>query len=137
MKITKSQLKQIIKEELNEFGGMAGNLAASRMGAGAYKRDDDEEEDVSEALGADQEGILVTKVLPILMDAAGQNVAVALEMVEALKAQLQATPAEGEEIEEDKAKDNPWAICTASVGREDKEKYEKCVMGVKKEKGIK
>ena len=92
MKITKSQLKQIIKEELNEFGGMAGNLAASRMGAGAYKRDDDEEEDVSEALGADQE---------------------------------------------DKAKDNPWAICTASVGREDKEKYEKCVMGVKKEKGIK
>ena len=32
---------------------------------------------------------------------------------------------------------NPWAICTASVGREDKEKYERCVMGVKKEKGIK
>jgi hypothetical protein len=82
MKITKSQLKQIIKEELNEFGGVAGNLAASRMGQGAYKRDDEEEE-----------------------------------------------------LEEEK--DNPWAICTASVGREDKEKYEKCVMSVKKEKGIK
>jgi len=27
---------------------------------------------------------------------------------------------------------NPWAICTASVGREDKKKYEKCVMDVKK-----
>ena len=27
---------------------------------------------------------------------------------------------------------NPWAICTASVGRDDKEKYEKCVMDVKK-----
>ena len=26
---------------------------------------------------------------------------------------------------------NPWAICTASVGREDKEKYEKCVKSVK------
>ncbi len=29
--------------------------------------------------------------------------------------------------------DNPWAICTASVGREDKEKYEKCVKSVKKQ----
>tara|TARA_Y100000593_G_scaffold21495_1_gene43186 strand:- start:1552 stop:1974 length:423 start_codon:yes stop_codon:yes gene_type:complete len=28
---------------------------------------------------------------------------------------------------------NPWAICTAKVGREDKEKYEKCVLGVKKQ----
>ena len=28
---------------------------------------------------------------------------------------------------------NPWAICTASVGREDKEKYEKCVKSVKKQ----
>jgi ribosomal protein L37E len=32
-----------------------------------------------------------------------------------------------------KKKRNPWAICTASVGREDKEKYEKCVMDVKKQ----
>jgi len=31
---------------------------------------------------------------------------------------------------------NPWAICTSSVGREDKDKYEACVMSVKKEKGI-
>ena len=31
-------------------------------------------------------------------------------------------------------KDNPWAICTASVGREDEEKYERCVKSVKKEK---
>jgi hypothetical protein len=30
-----------------------------------------------------------------------------------------------------KYKYNPWAVCTASVGREDKEKYEKCVMDVK------
>jgi hypothetical protein len=41
------------------------------------------------------------------------------------------------DIEEGKSKDNPWAICTASVGREDKEKYEACVRDVKKEKGIK
>ena len=30
-------------------------------------------------------------------------------------------------------KKNPWAICTASVGRKDKKKYERCVKGVKKE----
>jgi hypothetical protein len=41
------------------------------------------------------------------------------------------------DIEEGESKDNPWAICTASVGREDKEKYEACVRDVKKEKGVK
>jgi hypothetical protein len=44
------------------------------------------------------------------------------------------TPMESE-MKEGKKKSkkyNPWAICTSSVGREDKEKYEKCVMDVKK-----
>jgi len=36
---------------------------------------------------------------------------------------------------EEKTKNNPWAICTASVGR-DSDKYEACVKDVKKEKGI-
>lgn len=40
-------------------------------------------------------------------------------------------------MNEEKDKDNPWAICTASVGREDKAKFERCVMDVKKQKGIK
>lgn len=31
-----------------------------------------------------------------------------------------------------KSKYNPWAICTSSVGRKDKKKYEKCVMDVKR-----
>jgi hypothetical protein len=31
-----------------------------------------------------------------------------------------------------KKKANPWAICTASIGRKDKKKYEDCVMSVKK-----
>ena len=31
---------------------------------------------------------------------------------------------------------NPWAICTASVGREDKAKYERCVKSVKKKENI-
>jgi hypothetical protein len=32
---------------------------------------------------------------------------------------------------------NPWAVCTASVGRGDKDKYERCVMDVKKKHGVK
>ena len=47
---------------------------------------------------------------------------------------MSATPNEGE-MKEGKKKSkkyNPWAICTASVGRNDKKKYERCVMDVKK-----
>jgi len=44
---------------------------------------------------------------------------------------------EYEEELDEAAKPNPWAICTKSVGREDKEKYESCVLNVKKEHGIK
>jgi|GEM_PF-1087161 len=32
---------------------------------------------------------------------------------------------------------NPWAVCTVSTGREDKKKYESCVMQVKKKQGKK
>lgn len=32
---------------------------------------------------------------------------------------------------------NPWAVCTASVGRDDKAKYERCVKKVKKKGNIK
>lgn len=39
---------------------------------------------------------------------------------------------EGLKEEKKKWKYNPWAVCTDNVGREDKEKYEKCVKGVKK-----
>ena len=35
---------------------------------------------------------------------------------------------------QEKKENNPWAICTASVGREDKDKYEKCVLSVKQQK---
>lgn len=42
-----------------------------------------------------------------------------------------------ETLDEEESKNNPWAICTASVGREDKKKYEACVRDIKKQKGIK
>jgi len=35
-----------------------------------------------------------------------------------------------------KGQNNPWAICTASVGRDDVEKYERCVRHVKKRLGM-
>jgi hypothetical protein len=45
--------------------------------------------------------------------------------------QLNVSSDEGKKTKKKKYKYNPWAVCTASVGREDKEKYEKCVMDVK------
>ena len=42
-----------------------------------------------------------------------------------------------DDVEEGDDKNNPWAICTASVGRDDKEKFEKCVMDIKKQNHIK
>ena len=48
--------------------------------------------------------------------------------------------AEGEEIGESadlEEKVNPWAVCTAQVGREDEKKYEDCVLSVKEKHGIK
>mgnify|MGYP005835589725 CR=1 FL=1 len=46
---------------------------------------------------------------------------------------------EEEELEEKKKGKavNPWAVCTDSVGREDKEKYERCVKKVKSKHKIK
>ncbi len=38
---------------------------------------------------------------------------------------------------EEAEKPNPWAICTDSVGREDKEKYERCVKDVKAQHNLK
>ena len=38
---------------------------------------------------------------------------------------------------EEKKKPNPWAICTDKVGRENKDKYERCVQGVKSQHGLK
>lgn len=31
---------------------------------------------------------------------------------------------------------NPWAVCTKSVGRDDKDKYERCVKDVKQKADV-
>jgi hypothetical protein len=36
---------------------------------------------------------------------------------------------------DESAEPNPWAICTKSVGREDKKKYEACVLKIKRQTG--
>ena len=36
-----------------------------------------------------------------------------------------------------KKKNNPWAICTSEVGRDNEDKYERCVKSVKKQSNIK
>ena len=77
MKLTKSQLKQIIQEEL---------ALVLELGFGQGKP-------ASDKWSKKQEIVL-----------------------------------EEEELEEE---NNPWAICTSSVGREDKAKYERCVNKVK------
>lgn len=46
---------------------------------------------------------------------------------------VKVTADEGKKKTSKKKKPNPWAICTSSVGRKDMEKYEKCVMDVKKQ----
>jgi len=42
-----------------------------------------------------------------------------------------------EALMNEKEKGNPWAICTDSVGRDDKAKYERCVQDIKKKTGYK
>lgn len=39
-------------------------------------------------------------------------------------------------VEELAKKNNPWVMCTSSVGREDKAKYEACVKDIKKQHGM-
>jgi len=101
MKITKTRLKQIIKEE--------------------FSASIEEENRVQNAL----------------IDYIHSRKQMGMEDYEALKTEVMemletAYAHRGQDLYQEEEKNNPWAICTASVGREDKEKYEKCVMDVKR-----
>jgi len=48
---------------------------------------------------------------------------------EIIKEELAAILAERSSEEEN----NPWAICTDSVGRKNKKKYERCIQSIKKQ----
>ena len=137
MKITKSQLKQIIKEELlKEFqygnlGGGAGLLGRAAGRAEEISMKDEPDSVVQQKAAHFFMNLDITdKVVGILVN----NIAIP-DLIEVMDKVSKIDTAEEEELHEEE-KNNPWAICTASVGREDKEKYEKCVKSIKKEKGI-
>ncbi len=114
MKITKSQLKQIILEEL------------SSLETGEQRRDFQKMMDApAQQQITFEEWIAAVSELGYEFGEASPN---------PYDAWLEGQSPEeySEQISEEKAKNNPWAICTASVGRENKEKYEKCVLDVKK-----
>ena len=100
----KEELMEIIKEELREFMGRP----RPRYGEGNLTIDD------------------VKELLPQLSP--GEQVDV-WEKYKHLNNQDDLRRA----LRMNEEENNPWAICTASVGREDKEKYEKCVKGVKRQ----
>jgi len=115
MKLTKSQLKQIIKEEILKTLNEGSRYRAKRLDNGLVRVYDYESKltglynkdlsyrsgdlndlsieqvkaalpgAVDEALGMDQEARLSTKVLPLLLQLAGGNPDVAKKMAEALK----------------------------------------------------
>jgi len=121
MKLTKSQLKQIIKEELEEAIEIGGEtLSFSRPPEPAKEI----LKQVAQRLSEIQDIDAITEdqamdVLDVVIDS----------MQEIFHLGGFGTESPVEEAQEN----NPWAICTAQVGREDKEKYEKCVKSVKKQ----
>jgi hypothetical protein len=55
----------------------------------------------------------------------------------AFKTKISSEKVAGMWLAKRRKKVNPWAVCTESVGRDDKEKYERCVLKVKEQQGMK
>ena len=118
MKITKSQLKQIIKEEIESLEYNAPLTVSEELSA----------ENFGIALSAFQKFLEEPAVMAAL--AAG-GIAGAVNTIKSKFSTPRSTPTGPSELKEEE--NNPWAICTAQVGREDEEKYEKCVKSIKKQ----
>ena len=125
MKITKQRLKELITEEVRSVQG----------------------QDLSnESAYAD----ILNQIVPVIRQALGPNAnlyKVLTGMAEMYAMEEWHEDDAGHEtvadrkwadnpnnpVTEEKQENNPWAICTDSVGREDKDKYESCVKSVKKQ----
>lgn len=118
MKITKSRLRQIIKEELARID-LEKKVDAPAPGA-THERTPDEEEKLRRFLDSVTASIESEKEKKSIIRKI-------MAYLDAQKAQIKKDLMLPEQEE-----NNPWAICTAQVGREDKEKYEKCVKSVKR-----
>ena len=101
------------------------------------------EKEIEEALGMDQEGQLYSKILPSLMQVAGNNAGIALEMLEALKTHLEESEevigAGIEEASEKDYKKAEKAMRKAAKKKfpKDKERQDRYVYGGKRKMGWK
>ena len=143
MRISRARLREIIKEEVTvaldeEEGGTLEDLA-SMFGELAPELDDIVA--VLQDMPEDQKQLAVKQLLSQLGDE-GDVEGLDDPLMQGIEMQNEygfggktgglATVA-GRQLGKRDDENNPWAICTASVGREDKEKYEKCVKSVKKQ----
>ena len=122
MKISKSKLKQIIMEALSETS------------YGNYGSPDKEE--VREWYDMIERDMLALReTISNADEAMGilQDYRELPQLLKSLDEALNVLNHSPQELGEREEKNNPWAICTASVGRKDKEKYESCVKKVKGE----
>jgi len=112
MKITKQRLKELITEEVRSVQG----------------QDSSNESAYAEILN---------HIVPVIRQALGPNASLYKTLIGMAEMyardEWREDDAGTETVTEEKQENNPWAICTDSVGREDKDKYESCVKSVKKQ----
>jgi hypothetical protein len=122
MKLTKSHLKQIIKEEINNI---LNEGCSTRVNTWKYQQHKGVElgytDDGTACACAGLKNQQRCWVNPRTGEVITKN-----SQFEEIREREKLKKIVNEE------KNNPWAICTAQVGREDKEKYERCVKSVKK-----
>lgn len=124
MKITKTRLKDIIKEELQGLAQEGEDLPRSQPGLDELTRTMEDISNTYRRLSTNQAREIYENYLQ-------QNVELYIKTWREERASEEIDPIEP--VTEDKQENNPWAICTDSVGREDKDKYESCVKSVKKQ----
>ena len=124
MKLTKSKLKQIIKEELSLLGSL--DIEENFVKKNEIQLNEGPRTQNALWAARDMEPMNVDMLQKISVVASGLS-----DLLKPIQEEEWPEKRKSrEDLEEEK---NPWAICTDSVGREDKEKYEKCVKSVKKQ----
>jgi len=143
MKVTKSQLKQIILEELEvvltneEVEEMFGEEVRKEVEEGLFGGELDVSMKKSPQRGKVHSNTSREEErLQRFLDSVTANIENEKQKRSITNKIIAFLNAEKEQLKKDfmipEQENNPWAICTASVGREDKEKYEKCVKSVKR-----
>ena len=113
---TKEEAAGFVKQILSNVKELVGDKLTPQEIAGALKG-------VLRDMAADAKKV-ATDVASDIADVADQN-----------EAHVVISPDDDKDKKElsEEKENNPWAICTASVGRDNEEKYEDCVKAVKKQ----